>query len=405
MSRISAVRSTTLTLRRSSRFLSWLGASSPSQIDGVGAGRLHDLADRVDLAATDVGRRVGRLPALVDRLEHRGAGGLGKQRELGHRVVGILGRALGPDADQDDPLEPELAVLDLGDVLELGRQARHPAQRVALGQLHRADGGLVLGIGLVPVHGGLEVGLEAEVGVDLDGAVGVAELVEGVGLRSGAFVIRPPAYGRAPWTHPRFPSDRRTVAPAGGRLLGLTGAPGAGKSTFAAALALGHGGLVVPMDGFHLADVELAARGLLDRKGAPETFDAEGYAALLARMRPAARRAWRRRSTDRSSSPSPARRRSRPTPRWWSPRATTCCSTSRAGRRCVRSSTRSGTSDSTTTLRVERLVARHVAVRQVTRRGPSLGRARRPAQRRTRRGRRRPGRPHSRPTDWTASTA
>ena len=39
------------------------------------------------------------------------------------------------------------------------------------------------------------------------------------------------------------------------------------------------------MDGFHLADVELVRRGLLDRKGAPETFDAWGYAALLARLR------------------------------------------------------------------------------------------------------------------------
>jgi pantothenate kinase len=39
------------------------------------------------------------------------------------------------------------------------------------------------------------------------------------------------------------------------------------------------------MDGFHLADVELVRRGLLERKGAPETFDAEGYAALLTRLR------------------------------------------------------------------------------------------------------------------------
>jgi pantothenate kinase len=69
--------------------------------------------------------------------------------------------------------------------------------------------------------------------------------------------------------------------PPGIRLLGVTGAPGAGKSTLAAALGLP----VVPMDGFHYADVELVRRGLLDRKGAPETFDAEGYAALLARVR------------------------------------------------------------------------------------------------------------------------
>lgn len=72
-------------------------------------------------------------------------------------------------------------------------------------------------------------------------------------------------------------------------LLGITGAPGAGKSTLATRLAtrLTTGGPVahVPMDGFHLADVELVRRGLLDRKGAPETFDAWGYAALLGRLR------------------------------------------------------------------------------------------------------------------------
>jgi pantothenate kinase len=68
-------------------------------------------------------------------------------------------------------------------------------------------------------------------------------------------------------------------------VLGLAGAPGAGKSTLAAALARLTPAAVVPLDGFHLADVELVRRGLLDRKGAPETFDAWGYAALLARVR------------------------------------------------------------------------------------------------------------------------
>jgi pantothenate kinase len=71
------------------------------------------------------------------------------------------------------------------------------------------------------------------------------------------------------------------AVPSGIRLLGITGAPGVGKSTVAAALGLP----VVPMDGFHYADVELVRRGLLDRKGAPESFDAEGYAALLRRVR------------------------------------------------------------------------------------------------------------------------
>lgn len=73
------------------------------------------------------------------------------------------------------------------------------------------------------------------------------------------------------------------VPPAG--LVGITGAPGAGKSTLAQWLAAAYGAVVVPMDGFHLADDELRRRGLLAVKGAPATFDAEGYAALLRRLR------------------------------------------------------------------------------------------------------------------------
>jgi pantothenate kinase len=71
------------------------------------------------------------------------------------------------------------------------------------------------------------------------------------------------------------------------RLVGISGAPGAGKSSLADFLLslLGERGAHVPMDGFHLADVELARRGLVDRKGAPETFDPLGYAALLERLR------------------------------------------------------------------------------------------------------------------------
>jgi pantothenate kinase len=70
------------------------------------------------------------------------------------------------------------------------------------------------------------------------------------------------------------------------RIIGLSGPPGVGKSTLARYLTarLGDRGAYVPMDGFHLADVELRRQGTLDRKGAPETFDALGYAALLARF-------------------------------------------------------------------------------------------------------------------------
>lgn len=71
------------------------------------------------------------------------------------------------------------------------------------------------------------------------------------------------------------------------RLLGLAGAPGAGKSTACAALAraLGPLAVAVPMDGFHLAQGMLARLGRAHRKGAPDTFDSAGYVALLRRLR------------------------------------------------------------------------------------------------------------------------
>ncbi|MFD3484099.1 nucleoside/nucleotide kinase family protein [Streptomyces sp. NPDC058665] len=71
------------------------------------------------------------------------------------------------------------------------------------------------------------------------------------------------------------------------RILGIAGAPGAGKSTLAGELvaALGGSAVLVPMDGFHLAQAELHRLGRAERKGAPDTFDAVGYAALLGRLR------------------------------------------------------------------------------------------------------------------------
>jgi pantothenate kinase len=71
-------------------------------------------------------------------------------------------------------------------------------------------------------------------------------------------------------------------------LIGIAGAPGAGKTTLADALVARLGGFPaavhVPMDGFHLANVELARLGRTARKGAPDTFDPLGYAALLGRI-------------------------------------------------------------------------------------------------------------------------
>jgi len=78
----------------------------------------------------------------------------------------------------------------------------------------------------------------------------------------------------------------------GRALLGITGPPGAGKSSLAAALAtaLAPGAapevVVVPMDGFHLDGSTLAALGRAEAKGAPDTFDVGGFVALLRALRP-----------------------------------------------------------------------------------------------------------------------
>lgn len=76
---------------------------------------------------------------------------------------------------------------------------------------------------------------------------------------------------------------RRTV-------LGIVGPPGSGKSSVSEALAphLGAAMQVVPMDGFHLAQCQLERLGRAGRKGAPDTFDGEGYLALLVRLKRAA---------------------------------------------------------------------------------------------------------------------
>jgi len=82
---------------------------------------------------------------------------------------------------------------------------------------------------------------------------------------------------------------RRLAARPGRSVLGVVGAPGAGKSTLAAQLvaALGDLTALVPMDGYHLAGAELVRLGRAERKGAPDTFDPAGYAALLRRLRSA----------------------------------------------------------------------------------------------------------------------
>jgi pantothenate kinase len=82
---------------------------------------------------------------------------------------------------------------------------------------------------------------------------------------------------------------RALVARGGRRLLGITGAPGAGKSTLAELVvtALGDDAVLLPMDGFHLAQVRLESLGRTGTKGAIDTFDAGGFVHLLRRVRTA----------------------------------------------------------------------------------------------------------------------
>ena len=88
----------------------------------------------------------------------------------------------------------------------------------------------------------------------------------------------------------RIASAIPPLRPGEGRvLIAIAGPPGSGKSTVAARLqqSLQSRGTpcgLVPMDGFHLDNDTLRARGLLARKGAPETFDVAGVAALIDRF-------------------------------------------------------------------------------------------------------------------------
>jgi len=87
---------------------------------------------------------------------------------------------------------------------------------------------------------------------------------------------------------------RQMAVPSERLLVAIAGPPGSGKSTLAEAvvaeLNVGSTGPVdaaalLPMDGFHLDNTVLEQRQLLARKGAPETFDAQGLVELLKRVK------------------------------------------------------------------------------------------------------------------------
>jgi pantothenate kinase len=76
------------------------------------------------------------------------------------------------------------------------------------------------------------------------------------------------------------------LAAEGRAILGITGCPGVGKSTLSSAiLSATTSSVIVPMDGFHMLNEDLVRLGRRDRKGAPDTFDADAYVALLEQLR------------------------------------------------------------------------------------------------------------------------
>jgi pantothenate kinase len=80
---------------------------------------------------------------------------------------------------------------------------------------------------------------------------------------------------------------RARLVPGTRTVLGIAGAPGSGKSTFAEWIRQQFGpglAVVVPMDGFHLGNAILDGTPLRQRKGAIDTFDAGGYLSLLRRL-------------------------------------------------------------------------------------------------------------------------
>lgn len=92
----------------------------------------------------------------------------------------------------------------------------------------------------------------------------------------------------------RLAIDPLLASPRERIVVGIAGPPAAGKSTLATTFATAlcdefssRVAIAVGMDGFHLANSELVRLGYAGRKGAPETFDAYGFVALLRRLRTA----------------------------------------------------------------------------------------------------------------------
>lgn len=71
-------------------------------------------------------------------------------------------------------------------------------------------------------------------------------------------------------------------------VIGITGKPGAGKSTVTSKLKEtipGERTVILSQDGYHLSNLQLESLGRSNFKGAPDTFDSEGFAKILFRVK------------------------------------------------------------------------------------------------------------------------
>jgi len=83
----------------------------------------------------------------------------------------------------------------------------------------------------------------------------------------------------------KLADELRARAVRGRYMLGITGPPGCGKTTFAHQLAHSADATVVQMDGFHLTNAQLREARLTDVKGSPQTFDGQRFVELLKEIR------------------------------------------------------------------------------------------------------------------------
>jgi hypothetical protein len=95
---------------------------------------------------------VPRTWSLQHTVHHNRTGSLAQRRKFFHRILGVFLVALRVHTNQNDVLDSELAVLDLGDVFEFGTETVYAPKRDAVGEIHFANRRQVLRFGSLLFH-------------------------------------------------------------------------------------------------------------------------------------------------------------------------------------------------------------------------------------------------------------